>query len=141
MRRVGRPPIGERARQLIAIRLDPRVIDEFRHEQDNPQAPKKTFDYGNAAHKKVLGNGPKLILVDHPAWNTKEAKAEVTAARAQGGIPLKQHEIDMVTMKFKVKNTETMEGKLMEAMFKRLFGGTPKEIGRRSRSALFTFGS
>ena len=32
MRRVGRPPIGEQARQLIAIRLDPRVINEFRKE-------------------------------------------------------------------------------------------------------------
>jgi uncharacterized protein (DUF4415 family) len=32
MRRVGRPPIGEQARQLIAIRLDPRVIEEFRKE-------------------------------------------------------------------------------------------------------------
>jgi len=32
IRRVGRPPIGEQARQLIAIRLDPRVIDEFRKE-------------------------------------------------------------------------------------------------------------
>ena len=32
MRRVGRPPIGEQARQLIAIRLDPQVIDEFRKE-------------------------------------------------------------------------------------------------------------
>ena len=32
MRRVGRPPIGEQARQLIAIRLDPRVIDAFRKE-------------------------------------------------------------------------------------------------------------
>ena len=32
MRRVGRPPIGEQARQLIAIRLDPRVIDKFRKE-------------------------------------------------------------------------------------------------------------
>ena len=32
MRRVGRPPIGEQARQLIAIRLDPRVIAEFRKE-------------------------------------------------------------------------------------------------------------
>ena len=32
MRRVGRPPIGKQARQLIAIRLDPRVIDEFRKE-------------------------------------------------------------------------------------------------------------
>ena len=32
MRRVGRPPISKQARQLIAIRLDPRVIDEFRKE-------------------------------------------------------------------------------------------------------------
>ena len=30
VRRVGRPPLGEQKRQLIAIRLDPQVIDEFR---------------------------------------------------------------------------------------------------------------
>jgi uncharacterized protein (DUF4415 family) len=32
MRRVGRPPIGTQARQLIAIRLDPEVLDRFRAE-------------------------------------------------------------------------------------------------------------
>lgn len=32
MRRVGRPPLGDRARQLIAIRVDPGVLDEFRKE-------------------------------------------------------------------------------------------------------------
>ena len=32
MRRVGRPPIGARSRQLIAIRVDPDVLDEFRKE-------------------------------------------------------------------------------------------------------------
>jgi len=32
MRRVGRPPIGDEPRQLIAIRLDPRVLDRFRKE-------------------------------------------------------------------------------------------------------------
>ena len=30
MRRVGRPPIGDEPRQLIAIRLDARVLDRFR---------------------------------------------------------------------------------------------------------------
>ena len=30
MRRVGRPPLGERARQLIAIRIDPAVLQKFR---------------------------------------------------------------------------------------------------------------
>ncbi|MGH9199999.1 MAG: BrnA antitoxin family protein [Vicinamibacterales bacterium] len=32
MRRVGRPPLGDRARQLIAIRLDPDVLSHLRTE-------------------------------------------------------------------------------------------------------------
>jgi uncharacterized protein (DUF4415 family) len=32
MRRVGRPPLGEEPRQLIAIRVDPRVLERFRRE-------------------------------------------------------------------------------------------------------------
>ena len=32
MRRVGRPPLGDRARQLIAIRVDPDVLETFREE-------------------------------------------------------------------------------------------------------------
>ncbi len=32
MRRVGRPPLGDRARQLIAIRVDADVLDSFRRE-------------------------------------------------------------------------------------------------------------
>ncbi|MFF8100094.1 PD-(D/E)XK nuclease-like domain-containing protein [Streptomyces sp. NPDC016640] len=76
--------------------LPPSCPAKFRYEQDNPPAPTKTFDYGNAAHKLVLGRGPKLILVDHDAWTTKDAKTEVAEARAQGGIPLKRHEMQMV---------------------------------------------
>jgi uncharacterized protein (DUF4415 family) len=32
MRRLGRPPLGERSRQLIAIRVDQDVLDQFRKE-------------------------------------------------------------------------------------------------------------
>lgn len=32
MRRVGRPPLGAQARQLIAIRVDPHVLEELRSE-------------------------------------------------------------------------------------------------------------
>ena len=32
MRRVGRPPLGDAARQLIAIRVDPAVLARFRRE-------------------------------------------------------------------------------------------------------------
>ena len=32
MRRVGRPPLGEEPRQLIAIRVDPNVLEQLREE-------------------------------------------------------------------------------------------------------------
>ena len=32
MRRVGRPPLGDEPRQLIALRVDGRVLDRFRKE-------------------------------------------------------------------------------------------------------------
>jgi uncharacterized protein (DUF4415 family) len=32
MRRVGRPPLGDEPRQLIAIRVDPDVLEQFRKE-------------------------------------------------------------------------------------------------------------
>ena len=32
MRRVGRPPLGDEPRQLIAIRVDAQVLDRFRQE-------------------------------------------------------------------------------------------------------------
>ena len=32
MRRVGRPPLGDEPRKLIAIRVDPRVLEQFRRE-------------------------------------------------------------------------------------------------------------
>lgn len=76
--------------------LPPSCPAKFRYEQDHPQPASKTFDYGNAAHKKVLGNGPELVVIEHDAWNTKDAKAEVVEARSRGAIPLKQHEMDMV---------------------------------------------
>ncbi|NUP15445.1 MAG: hypothetical protein HOZ81_04940 [Streptomyces sp.] len=80
------------ARKLI----QPAGPAKFRWEQDNPQPPKKTFDIGNAAHKLVLGVGATLKVVDYDRWDTKAAKAEVAAVRAEGAIPLKQHEMDQV---------------------------------------------
>ncbi|MET9953539.1 PD-(D/E)XK nuclease-like domain-containing protein [Streptomyces sp. NPDC006339] len=68
----------------------------YRYEQDHPQPPKKTFDLGHAAHRLVLGDGPELVVIDAPRWDTTKVKAEVAAARAAGAIPLKQHEYDQV---------------------------------------------
>jgi hypothetical protein len=69
---------------------------QFRYDLDHPEPPKKAFDIGTAAHRLVLGDGPELILVDHLMWNTKQAKAEVAAAREAGAVPLKREDWDQV---------------------------------------------
>lgn len=80
------------ARKLLA----PSCPALFRYEQTHPQPHKKTFDIGTAAHKLVLGEGPKLVVVDAARWDTDKIKAEVAAIRAEGNVPLKRHEYELV---------------------------------------------
>ncbi|MFD3574731.1 PD-(D/E)XK nuclease-like domain-containing protein [Streptomyces sp. NPDC058644] len=72
--------------------LPPSCPAIFRYEQDNPQPVKKVWDIGNAAHKLVLGNGPKLVKIDAEEWRTNKVKDEVANVRAAGHIPLKPSE-------------------------------------------------
>ncbi len=104
--------------------LPPSCPAKFRWEQDNPQPASKTFDYGNAAHKLVLGNGPELVLVDADTWNTKAVKAEVSAIRAEGGIPLKQHEIDMVNAMAAAIRQHPLAAALLDPAY-----GAPEQSG------------
>ncbi|MFD5678399.1 PD-(D/E)XK nuclease-like domain-containing protein [Streptomyces sp. NPDC127040] len=76
--------------------LSPGCPALYRWERDHPQGAKKTFDYGHAAHKLVLGEGPDLVVVDAARWDTGAIKEEVAAIRAAGGIPLKAHELDQI---------------------------------------------
>lgn len=76
--------------------LPPSCPAKFRYEQDNPQPPSKTFDHGNAAHKMVLGNGPDLEVVPGARWDDSKSKGKIAEIRERGGIPLKQHEMQMV---------------------------------------------
>ncbi|MGF2209019.1 PD-(D/E)XK nuclease-like domain-containing protein [Streptomyces albidoflavus] len=68
----------------------------YRWEQDNPQPPRKTFEFGHAAHKTVLGDGPDLEVIDQPNYLTKAAKQARDEARAAGLIPLLRHEYEQV---------------------------------------------
>ncbi|MFE7237250.1 PD-(D/E)XK nuclease-like domain-containing protein [Streptomyces sp. NPDC057580] len=104
--------------------LEPSTPARFRYEQDNPQPATKTFDYGNAAHKKVLGNGPELVVIEHDMWNTKAAKAEVAEARERGAIPLKQHEMDMVNAMAAAIRKHPLAAALLDPAY-----GAPEQSG------------
>ena len=76
--------------------LNPGCPAQFKYDIDHPQPSKKEFDFGHAAHKLVLGEGPDLEVVEGARWDTKDAKAQVAAIRERGGVPLKKHEYEQV---------------------------------------------
>lgn len=76
--------------------LPPSCPALFRHDQLTAREPSKVFELGHAAHRLVLGDGPELVLVDAPRWDTKDTKAQLAAIRAAGNVPLKRAEFDQV---------------------------------------------
>lgn len=76
--------------------LPPSCPAKFKHGQGQDEAPKKVFDFGTAAHKLVLGNGPELVLVDEARWDTKAIKAQVAEIRERGAVPLKRADYEAV---------------------------------------------
>lgn len=69
----------------------------FRYEQDHPQPRKDTFDFGTAAHRLVLGDGPELVVVEASDWRTKAAREERELAALAGGVALLAADYERVT--------------------------------------------
>ena len=73
----------------------------FKHYRENPKQS-KAFDYGHAAHAKVLGKGnpvvaiPDEILASNGATSTKAAKEFIAEARAAGQVPLKSEDVAQI---------------------------------------------
>lgn len=82
--------------------LPPSCPALFKLWQEEGDEPKKAWDIGTAAHKLVLGVGPKLVPIagdgalGPEVWNTNNVKAKVAGVRASGGVPLKPSEYDTV---------------------------------------------
>ncbi|MFJ8583678.1 PD-(D/E)XK nuclease-like domain-containing protein [Streptomyces sp. NPDC093595] len=76
--------------------LPPGCPAQYRYDRDHPQPPKKEFDYGHAAHKLVLNDGPQLAVLDYSTYLGRNAKDERDEARAAGMVPLLRHEYEQV---------------------------------------------
>lgn len=77
--------------------LDPGCPAQFHYDRQHPQAPKKEFDLGTAAHSLLLGSGAELVVVSAEKWTTNAVKAEVAAIRAEDKIPIKPSDMEKVT--------------------------------------------
>lgn len=88
-------PGGSLSASGAKLLLPPSCPALYRYRRDHPKTS-AAFDYGTAAHKYVLGQGPTVTVVEGDRWDTKAAKAEVAAIRETGGIALKQRDLDQV---------------------------------------------
>ncbi len=81
------------ARKLLA----PSCPALFKWERDHGQPNKRVFDFGHAAHRMVLGDGPELVVVDADDWRTKAAREARDEAHAEGKVPLLADEFATVS--------------------------------------------
>ncbi len=76
--------------------LPPSCPALFRHYQDHPPEPSPVFDFGHAAHQKVLGAGPEIVVIEADSWRTNAAKGKAREAREAGKTPLLTAEHEQV---------------------------------------------
>ncbi len=88
-------PEGSLSSSGVKKLLPPSCPAIYRWERDHGQPHKKTFDFGHAAHQKVLGVGPEIVVVKYDDWRTSDAQAQKALAYAEGKIPLlaKDHQV------------------------------------------------
>lgn len=72
--------------------LPPSCPAKFKAERGADRGHVKHFNDGHAAHTRVLGEGPEIVVIDAPDWRTVAARTERDEAIAAGKIPLLPHE-------------------------------------------------
>lgn len=68
----------------------------YLHELTNRRPEKASFDFGHAAHAKVLGVGLDVVAIDATDWRTKAAQTARDEAHAAGKVPLLARDVAQV---------------------------------------------
>lgn len=76
--------------------LPPSCPAIFEWERAHSRPDTKAFDLGHAAHDRILGGGPEIVVVPGERWDTTKAKAAVAEVRARGAVPLKQSDMEQI---------------------------------------------
>jgi glycine/D-amino acid oxidase-like deaminating enzyme len=94
--------------------LPPSCPALFQYEHEHGAPTKRVWEIGSAAHKLILGIGPKLVLVDRPRWDTNEVKKELKEIRERGDIPLKLADYEQIRAMAKALGVHPFAGQLFK---------------------------
>lgn len=76
--------------------LEPGGPAKYYARMTSPRIEKREFDLGHAVHKKVLGDGAELAVLDYPNYQTKAAQKAKQDAYDAGRIPVLTKEADRI---------------------------------------------
>lgn len=98
------------ARKLLA----PSCPAKFAYEREHGQPEKKEFDFGHAAHRLVLGDGPEIEALDYGSWRTNAVKEDAAKARAEGKVPLLLKDAEVVLAMAKALRAHPVAARLFK---------------------------
>lgn len=68
--------------------IPPSTPAHFKAAMDGGEEHAPHFDLGKAVHRRILGAGEEIVVVDAPDWRTKDAREQRDAAYAEGKTPI-----------------------------------------------------
>lgn len=83
-------PVGSLSQSGAKLLLPPNTPKHFAHYRDNPKPSSRAQQLGTAAHARLLGLGPKVVVLPEKVTDYKTAKAQAIRdeAIAAGAVPL-----------------------------------------------------
>lgn len=78
----------------IRAMLAPSCPAIFRHQQNEPPTPTPQYDFGHAAHRFVLGEGPEIVSLPFDDWRSKDAQTARQEIRTAGKVPMLARDVD-----------------------------------------------
>ena len=72
----------------IKLLLPPSCPAKYRWRADHGSPDKPAFSFGRAAHRRILGAGEEIVVVDADSWRTKDAKQARADAQAAGATAI-----------------------------------------------------
>jgi hypothetical protein len=111
------PVLGGSLSSTGARTLATRTPAHFHYERRHGRPDKGEFDFGRAAHARVLGKGGDIVVIlgsgkDKNAWVTKETKAAVARARAAGKTPIRLRDNQIINEMADALRAHTLAGPL-----------------------------
>lgn len=113
-------PVPETSLSVSGAKKILKCPARFKWDRDNPRTT-KSFEFGKAAHSKILGTGaevvaiPDELLAKNGAASTTAAKDFIAEAEAAGRIPRKAAEVAVVDAMAAMLATHPIAGPLFRA--------------------------